>query len=301
MKDPQSANTAADEKAVSGLMTWLGLFVAVVLALFLVWWMPARVASGYAALRITGSVASLPARLPVLWVRSWPWQTVPPSASVVFTFADGAHVTALAKGSAPSVGWLSGRAVPASLTLQHPPSVQSNQIVSIEIEWPGGQTSSPEPALWISAPSGEVALPGAEAVWTSHLNPGARVGVQLPIAQNPDVISLSSPNPLQSPWSSARCVRVPQGGAATLRSELLQGKLPTAPVACGGLKSGDAIVVAQKLPASFGFVVWQPVVQEVVNSHIRTLVAGPVEIGSTVSMTAANWWKFAVAPPPVGF
>ena len=296
--EKQPARHAADEpNSGGGLFSWLGVVVAILLALFLVWWLPARVASGYAVPRITGSVVSLPSRLPVLWVRSWPWQTTPPAARVTFNFSSGAHVTVDATASAPLVGWLSGRAVPATLTLSKAGPLTPSQIVGIAVAWAGGSSSAAEPAFWVSARGDQGSAPGASAIWTDRLSSASRVGVELPIAQNPDVILLSSPDPVLSPWASAKCFPATQDAG----SALLSGRAPHKLVSCGSLQSGNAVVVAAALPHSYTFVVWQPVVQEVINTHIRSLVAGPVEIGSTHPMTAQNWWQFTTQPLPPGF
>ncbi|MDA8346367.1 MAG: hypothetical protein M0Z66_12930 [Thermaerobacter sp.] len=285
----------------SGLFAWLGIVVAFLLVLFLVWWLPARVASGYAVPSISGSIASLPSRLPVLWVRSWPWQTNPPVARVTFDFANGKNTSAAAGATAPKVGWLSGRAVPAVLTLENAPSVQPNQIVGIHVQWQGGSSSASEPALWIAA-SDRRAAPGAAVVWANQLIPASRVGVELPLSQNPDVISLSSPYPILSPWSSAQCVAVPSTSSSlAIRHALLHGSVPGKAQSCGSLKTGKAIVLAAKIPNSYTFFMWQPILQEVVNSHIHSYIAGPVEIGSEHPMTVHNWWQFTTVPLPPGF
>ncbi|MDA8344275.1 MAG: hypothetical protein M0Z66_02200 [Thermaerobacter sp.] len=302
MDDPKGRQRdAAQETAAAGAFAWTGIVVAALLVLFLVWWLPARVASGYAVPRITGSFASLPARLPVLWVRNWPWQTHPPDATVIFDLANGKQVSANATGSAPTVGWLSARAVLATLLLQDPPTVQPDQIVGIQVEWSGGRSFAAESALWVSAASGGIQAPGAKVVWADRMPASARVGIELPMAKNPHVIEISSPNPTLSPWLSAQCVAVPTGDGAGLRNALLRGDLPQQPQSCASLQSGEAVVLSAQLGKSYGFYVWQPVVQEVVNSHIRTMIAGPVQIGSVHPLTAQNWWRFTAAPPPPGF
>ncbi len=302
MDEPQKLRHAADDVGGSGIAAWVGIVVAALLILFLIWWLPARVASGYAVPRITGSVASLPGRLPVLWVRGWPWQTTPPKAQVVFDLANGTHVSVAAVGSAPTVGFFSGRAVPAELTLINAPPVHSNQVVGIQVEWQGGSSSAAEPALWISAPTGESPVPGATVIWATQLAPTARVGVELPVAKNPDVISVSSPDPVLSPWLNAKCVTVPSGeSAAPVRAALLHGSLPDQAQSCGRLRSGTAVVLAGTLGSPYSFYLWQPVLQEVVNSHIRRLVAGKVLVASEQPMTAQNWWEFTTAPLPPGF
>jgi hypothetical protein len=302
MDENQKSRHLAEDTGGSGIGTWVAGAIAVLLILFLIWWLPARVASGYAVPRITGSVASLPGRLPVLWVRSWPWQTTPPKAKVVFDLANGTHVSAAAVGSAPSVGWFSGRAVPAELSLVNAPPVHANQVVGIQVEWQGGSSSAAEPAFWIAAPTGESPVPGAAVIWASELDPAARVGVELPVAKNPSVISISSPDPVLSPWLNAKCITVPSGGSdAPVRTALLHGSLPDQPQSCGHIKSGTAVVLAGTLGSSYSFYVWQPILQEVVNSHIRTLVAGKVLVASEHQMTSQNWWKFTTAPLPPGF
>lgn len=298
----RARHSTSEEDGGSGVATWIGIVIAVLLALFLVWWLPARVASGYAVPRIFGSVASLPSRLPVLWVRSWPWQTQPPHAEVVFQFSGGKSASALATGKAPAVGWFSGRAVPATLVLSHIPAVAPGQIVGIQVVWPGGQSSSSEPALWVSAHSTDPHAPGTAPVWTDRLTTTARLGVELPIAQNQDIVALSSPYPTLSPWTSAHCLAVSAGESSTsVRAALLQGKVAGKIEACGALQGGQAVVLASSLPKAYGYFMWQPVVQELINTHLHTFVAGPVEIGTEQPMTTQNWWHFTAAPLPPGF
>jgi hypothetical protein len=236
----------------------------------------------------------------VLWVRNWPWQTHPPDATVIVDLSNGRQVSANATGAAPSVGWLNARAVEATLHLQDPPTLQPGQIVRIQVDWSGGRTSSVERELWVSAVSGTPYTTRATVVWANRMTASARVGVELPIVKNPNVIAVSSANPTLSPWASAKCVGVPTGDDASWRATLLHGEFPQQPRSCPSLQSGQAVVISAQLGRAYGFYIWQPVLQELVNSHIRTIIAGPVHIGSVHPVTAQNWWRFTTAALPPG-
>lgn len=282
------------------LGTIIGIVVAVLLILYLLWWLPARVASGYVMPQIEGSVATLPTRLPVIWIRAWPWQSMPPAAKVTFDLSGGRTVGVAATATAATSFYV--RAVPATLSLSAVPDIPPAEISEIEVSWPGGSSSAAESALWVTAHPGEGQLPGAKVVWSTRMSAGARPGVALQIGANPDVLSLSSPDPVLSPWVNARCLPLAStADAAATESQLLSGKLPAAPVACNKVTTANAIAVAPPLPQSDSFFVWQPVVQELVNKHLRKYVVGVPLIASEEPLTSSSWWRFAASSLSPGF
>ena len=276
-------------------VTALGYVVAALLLLYLVWWMPARVPAGYVMPTIEGSVATLPRELPAIWVRSWPWQATPPKADISFMLPGDRKVTVAAQASA-TPGFFS-RAVPATLHLAKVPSITPTEILGIELRWPGGSSSAVETALWVTARRGVGRMPGASTVWAGELGAGARPAVDIPLARHPQVVSISSPAPDPTPWSAARCL---PGAPSDMRG-LLQGKLAAKPTACSQVESSSALVLAPPLPGGYAFFVWQPALQELVNTHLVTLIAGQPLIASSTQMTAGNWWQFAAGGLQPGF
>lgn len=276
-------------------LTWVGYAVAFLLLLYLVWWMPARAPSGYVMPTLEGSVATLPTELPAIWVRGWPWQSTPPDLDVTFLLPGDRKVTVPAQATA-TPGFYD-RAVPATLHLAKAPSIPPTEILGITLEWPGGSSSAVETALWVTARSGDARAPGASTIWSSALSPGARPGVHISLTQHPQVVSVSSPAPGVTPWLPARCLPATQRDARGL----LQGRLSAKPQACSQVGGASALVVTPPLPGGYTFFVWQPALQELVNTHLVTLIVGKPLIASSTPMTAGNWWQFAAGGLAPGF
>jgi len=273
----------------------VGLVVAALLALYLAWWLPARVSSGYVVPTMEGSTTTLPRSLPVIWVRAWPWQTEPPGARVTFVLSGGRRVSVAARATARPAFY--ARAVPAELDLTRAPAMSAGEVLAIDVRWNGGATNASESDLWISASTGAARARDATPVWSPHVAAGARLGVELGLGANPDVVALSSPAPSGSPWLPARCLAAGHGTAA----DLLRGRVQGGLAACGGEKAGTVVAVTGPLPAGYEFFVWQPTLQELVQSHMQTLVVGPPLVMTSAAITSANWWRFAAGSPPPGF
>lgn len=275
----------------------LGFVVAAILIVYLAWWLPARVSAGYVMPTIEGSVATLPQDLPVIWVRAWPWQGTPPDASVTLLLPGDQKITVPADVSA-APGFYA-RAVPATLHLARVPGLAPTEILGIVLRWPGGSSSAVESALWVTARRSDTRAIGSRTIWSPQLMPGARPGVELSLAQHPQVISISSPAPVTTPWIAARCL--PDTQDAVVATALLKGRLTAKPVACGKVSGTDAVVVTPPLPGGYTFFVWQPALQELVNTHIRTLIVGKPLIATGEALTSSNWWRFAGAGLTPGF
>jgi len=275
----------------------LGWVVFVLLLLYLVWWMPARVAPGYVMPTIEGSVATLPQDLPTIWVRAWPWQYTPPAAEVTFLLPGGRKVAEKAAVTAePS---FFARAVPATMRLAKTPGIAPTQILGIDVTWQGGSSSAVQPSLWITARVRDQAATGARTVWAAHLQAGARPGVEISLAAHPQVVSISAPAPTTTPWVAARCL--PDTRAASVAQDLLQGRLPGKPQSCSRVRGQQAVVVTPPVPGGYAFFVWQPALQELVNTHLQTVVVGPTEIATGAPFTSSTWWRFAAAGITPGF
>ncbi len=278
-------------------ITALGFVVAAALILYLAWWMPARVSPGYVMPSVEGSVATLPQDLPVVWIRGWPWQATPPAAKVTFILPGGRRVTVAADVTATPKFY--ARAVPATLHLAHVPAIAPTEILGIDLRWRGGSSSAVEPALWVTARPSDARAVGARTIWAPQLAQGARPGVELSLARHPQVVSISSPAPAATPWIAARCL--PDTQSASVAAGLLKGRLAAKPTACSRVSGSDAVVVTPPLPGGYSFFVWQPALQELVNTHLQTVVIGKPLTATGAVLTASNWWRFAASSPPPGF
>ena len=267
----------------------LGFVIAALLALYLIWWLPARVSSGYVMPSVEGSVATLPQDLPVIWVRAWPWQGTPPDLQVTFILPGDKKIAVAAKVTA-TPGFYT-RAVPATIQLSRIPAIAPTEILGIDLSWQGGSSSAVEPALWVTARPSDARAVGARTIWAQELPPGARPGVELSLAQHPEVVSISSPAPVTTPWISARCLPDTQGAAVA--AKLLQGHLTAKPTACSRLGGADAVVVTPPLPGGYTFFVWQPALQELVNTHLRAVIVGKPLLATGEALTSSNWWRFS--------
>ncbi len=287
----------AKPRARFDYITALGYVVSAILVLYLAWWMPARVAAGYVMPTVEGSVATLPRDLPVIWVRTWPWQGTAPDVSVTFVLPGNKKITVPAKVSAQPGFYV--RAVPATLDLTKIPSIAPTEVLGINLHWSGGSSSAVEPALWVTARPSDAAADAARVIWASELPPGARPAVELSLAKHPDVVSISSPAPVTTPWIAARCLADTK--TASVAAQLLRGRLTSKPRACTGLKGGNAAVVTPPLPGGYAFFVWQPALQELVNTHLRTVVVGKPLVATGEALTSSNWWRFAASDILPGF
>ncbi len=275
----------------------LGYVVALVLALYLAWWMPARVSAGYVMPTIEGSVATLPQDLPVIWVRTWPWQGTAPAVDVTFVLPNNIKVTVPASVSARPGFYV--RAVPATLALTRIPVIAPTEIVAINLRWPGGSSSASESALWVTARPSDALASGARTIWSTRLPAGARPAVELSLATHPEVISISSPAPGTTPWIAARCLADTSRGSVA--ATLLRGRLPGKPTACSRVQGTKAAIVTPALPGGYSFFVWQPALQELVNSHLRTVIVGKPLLATGEALTSSNWWQFSAAALTPGF
>ncbi len=275
----------------------LGFLIAALLALYLIWWMPARVAAGYVMPNVEGSVATLPQELPVIWIRSWPWQGSPPDVTITFLLPADKKVTAAA--SVTATPGFYARAVPATLHLSRVPAIAPTEILGIDLTWQGGSSSAVESDLWVTARPSDTKATGARTVWAPELSTGARPAVELQLSQHPEVVSISSPAPVTSPWINARCL--PDTKGAKVAAQLLQGHLTAKPTACSRLGGASAAIVTPPLPGGYTFFVWQPALEELVNTHLTTVIVGKPLVATGQTLTSSNWWQFAAGDLTPGF
>ena len=282
--------TFLDRTAIAGYV------LSAILVLFLIWWLPARVPPGYLMPTIEGSVGTLPDKLPAIWVRSWPWQTSPPDLRVTWLLPGEQKVTVPARAKVQP--GLHGRAVPVDLSLVDLPRIAPTQVLGIVLQWPGGSSSAVESSLWITARASDTKAGGARTIWASRLAGGAQPGVAINLAQHPGVVAISSPAPQTTPWIAARCV---PGVSSSLATRLLQGDLKAKPRVCNRVGAMQAIVVTPPLPGGYTYYLWQPVLKELVNRHLRTAIVGGPKIAVSEPLTAFNWWRFATGGLQPGF
>ncbi len=273
-----------------------GYILSAFLVLFLIWWLPARVPSGYLMPTIEGSVATLPDTLPAIWVRSWPWQTSPPDLRVTWLLPGDQKITVPARAKVG--GGFHGRVVPVDLQLGSLPRITPTQVLGIVLQWPGGSASAVESSLWITARASDAKASGAQTIWAPRLGAGAQPGVTLDLAKHPDVAAVSSPAPQTTPWLAARCIPVVNRSLAT---KLLQGGLKAKTIACDRVGAIHATVVTPPLPGGYTYYLWQPALKELVNRHLRTTIVGSPMIAISKPVTAFNWWRFAAGGLAPGF
>lgn len=277
------------------------LLAAIALAMLL-WWLPARTASGYIIPDSRGVIAQTPSDLYVIWVRPWPWSTRPPIATVTLNLPGRGNVSYAAFASNP-VSFFSGRAVPVDLTLtsNSTPFHKSGLISDIKIVWQGGSARRVLTDFWAvhafleAAPSGQIA--GFTLLITSQsARPSLNVPIALLLTKVPQrIVAVSTPNPTFGPWQTPLCVSVPNAKAATSGSfqNISSTVRSLRTSACRHLTGPQAIVETGRNPTTPAAFYWQTILQEISRGQIVTVSGGAGESGFGVWPNAFNWWWFA--------
>lgn len=294
-----SLPTGGGGKRIAKLFAYVfACLLAVSAIALLLWWLPGRTTTGYILPDSQGVIAQTPNNLWVIWIRPWPWSTVPPAVTVTMNLPGRGAVSYFA--NALSVSFFSARAVPVELSLSSnsSPFRKSGLISDIKLVWQGGSAQRTLTDFWAvrahqqTAPQGQVA--GYALLITSQSpHPSLNVPIGLLLSPVPHrIIAVSTPNPTISPWRTPLCVSVESASSATSGSQTASIVHAMSAAACSNMKGPQAIVETGKNPTTPVAFYWEAIVQEVTRGRITTVSSGAGESGFGVWPDAFNWWRF---------
>ncbi len=272
--------------------TAAALVAAAALAL-LAWWLPARARPGYYLPDTRGVLSMEPPDVIAFWVRTWPWDTAPPPATV---FLDTPSGQLSAAAQAAPVSFFAPRAVAVNLRVDGiAPVLEAGNIASIGIAWSGYRaTFRPMKHLWAMPAQTVQTMPGFVSLVTSYA-PGQASPLAVILSRVPqDVLAVAAANPVAGPWQSPRCVSVSNATAATQGTpqHLAAVLRAMTPDACDRPKGPQALVLAGRPPTGPRVYVFQPMLQVRSRGQTGTIAQTDFWSGTGMTPTAFNWWRF---------
>lgn len=227
------------------------------------------------------------------WVRTWPWDTAPPPATVFLDTPSG-QLSAASQGA--PVSFFAPRAVAVSLRVDGiAPVLEAGNIASIGIAWSGYRaTFRAMKHLWAMPAQATQTIPGFAPLVTSNAA-GQAWPLAVILSRVPqDVLAVAAANPVAGPWQSPHCVSVPSANVATQGTpqHLAAVLRAMTPGACARPKGPEALVLAGRPPTGPVAYMFQPILQ--VRSRGRTTTIAQTDFWSGTGMTptAFNWWRF---------
>lgn len=297
MEETTSPAVGGGAKRIAKLFAYVFACLLAVSALaLLLWWLPARTASGYILPDSQGVIAQTPNNLWVIWIRPWPWSTVPPAATVTLDLPGRGAVSYFA--NALSVSFFSARAVPVDLSLssRSSPFQRSGLISDIKLVWQGGSAQRKLTDFWAVGASTTQQISGFLPIITSSSpHPNLDVPLAITLQSVPQsVIAVSTPSPSLGPWQTPYCDSVSNAGNALSGSpsHIRATARALSAAGCRHLTGPQGLVETGRDPSTPVAFYWQTILQEISHGQIRTVSGGAGESGFGVWPDAFNWWRF---------